>query len=384
MKVICFIDSLNGGGAQRQLTNVAIGLKHRGFEILFVVIYPLYQFRPRLEDAGIEIVCLGGRNPLIRMGLLARLVYSYQPDALLSFLRQPNFLSSIIKLLFFWRRMQVVVSERNNPAASRSFAESLRLRIYSLANAVLFNSESVARAFVARSPSIGPIAHVIYNIVDESFLPLPAVNNAVPVIVVAAHYRPEKNIQAVIKVAAILASEGRRFLIRLCGMNFFVDGQPTEQSAVYLEAVAEVRRLGLDECVELRGFESDPKIIYADADALLLPSLHEGFPNTICEAMTCGKVILCSAVSDLPLWIKFPVNGFLFEPTDLQGLKESIEWLLGLSDEQKRRIGRNNSRLASKLFARDQILNCYAALLGDGQLKETLINPNVAIGVHRK
>ena len=53
MKILCVIDSLGSGGAQRQMVNLARGFKSKGYDVEMLIYYPqLNFFRPEVEKAG--------------------------------------------------------------------------------------------------------------------------------------------------------------------------------------------------------------------------------------------------------------------------------------------------------------------------------------------
>ena len=54
-RILCFIDSLGAGGAQRQLVNLAIGLKKRDYIVSFLVYHVDDFYLPILQENGIEI-----------------------------------------------------------------------------------------------------------------------------------------------------------------------------------------------------------------------------------------------------------------------------------------------------------------------------------------
>ena len=69
---------------------------------------------------------------------------------------------------------------------------------------------------------------------------------------------------------------------------------------------------GLQDRVVLRGHVSDiRREIWADHHVLVMPSLYEGMPLTLVEAMLCGRVALCSDVGGAAELVVDSVNGFL-------------------------------------------------------------------------
>jgi len=77
------------------------------------------------------------------------------------------------------------------------------------------------------------------------------------------------------------------------------------------------------------------------SDVFVLPSLSEGFPNVLLEAMAAGLPIVATNVGGIPEIVTDGENGFLTESKNSKQLAEKI--LLLLKDESlRRRISENN------------------------------------------
>lgn len=64
------------------------------------------------------------------------------------------------------------------------------------------------------------------------------------------------------------------------------------------------------------------------ADVFVLPSLYEGLPHALLEAMVLGVPIVATKIGGIPELIEDGRDGLLFEPQDLSGLEESINRIL--------------------------------------------------------
>jgi glycosyltransferase involved in cell wall biosynthesis len=73
---------------------------------------------------------------------------------------------------------------------------------------------------------------------------------------------------------------------------------------------------GLDEKVQFHGFRRDVLAWIANLDALLMPSLHEGLPYTLLEAMSLGTPVLAAQVGGLAEVLRDGETGLLFPPRD--------------------------------------------------------------------
>jgi glycosyltransferase involved in cell wall biosynthesis len=91
--------------------------------------------------------------------------------------------------------------------------------------------------------------------------------------------------------------------------------------------------------------------LYAAMDIFVLPSLNEGMPMTILEAMAAGCAIAASRVGAIPELIRDGESGRLFAPADRSGLATALIDLL--EDEAvRKRIG---------AAARDRVCRDYSS-----------------------
>ena len=102
-----------------------------------------------------------------------------------------------------------------------------------------------------------------------------------------------------------------------------------------------LRKIKLPSNVKLVGplFGKDLIRIYNEALVFVLPSLNEGFGLTILEAMASG----CSIVSTVDLG----QEGFIVKPKDVNGLIESISWLIE-NRKEAIRIGKKNREIVKE------------------------------------
>lgn len=102
------------------------------------------------------------------------------------------------------------------------------------------------------------------------------------------------------------------------------------------EAETIVRKEGLEKKVTLIPFRQDVPDILAAADIYLLPSLWEGLPIGLLEAMAMGKTIIASNVDGTKEIIEHTQNGFLVNPNNLiPELIQAIQQLSGNPDQRQ-------------------------------------------------
>jgi glycosyltransferase involved in cell wall biosynthesis len=99
---------------------------------------------------------------------------------------------------------------------------------------------------------------------------------------------------------------------------------------------------------------------YSGADCTVLPSLAEGFPKVIIEAMACGCPVITTNVSGNPE-IVTEKTGFLVEPKNSAKLKEAIVEIMQNPVEAKKRA-RNAAEIAAEKFTWRNSAEKYASL----------------------
>ena len=119
------------------------------------------------------------------------------------------------------------------------------------------------------------------------------------------------------------------------------------------ELETQVSELGLQENFRFLGFRKDVKELLFAFDVFVLPSLFEGLPNVILEAMASGRPIVATAVDGTPELIEHNETGLLVPPKSPQAMQEEILNLLEMEDKGKG-LGQNAKQMAKQKFSFDQ------------------------------
>jgi len=161
--------------------------------------------------------------------------------------------------------------------------------------------------------------------------------------------------------------KGHRFLLE--AMALLSQRHPNLHLAIVgrgeLAAALEqqARDLGLDRRVHLLGLRSDVPNVLAAADLFVLPSLSEGLPLALLEAMFAGRPIVASAVGEVPVALASGAAGLLVEPGNPEGLAMGIRRLLENPDEAES-LGKSAQARAVAEYDVVRMVNRYAELYG--------------------
>ena len=352
-KILLLIEDLSSGGAERQMTYLAVGLKKAGCQVRLLTFYdrPIF-YRSQLDAAFISVEYLPeGRNPWRRVWVIRHIVKNYCPDLTVAYLDGTCMAACLAKLL---RSFRLVVSERNT-TQHLSLRERVKFLLYGMADAVVPNSYSQARFIKQHFPWLSNKVHVITNMVDtDHFSPLPDQTRGSETlhVITAARIMPQKNILRYLDAIALIKQQGLNIHFDWYGASLAGDS--------YAEQVQQkVQDLQLEDIITFHAPSSDIVTCYQQADIFCLPSLYEGFPNVLCEAMACGLPVVCSRVCDNPDIVEEGVNGYLFDPLDAHDIADKVLLATKLSAQQYDTMSKNNRHKIENLCSEEVFIQKY-------------------------
>jgi len=127
------------------------------------------------------------------------------------------------------------------------------------------------------------------------------------------------------------------------------------------ELAARAAALGIGDRVHFTGWRPDAAAVMAASDVFVLPSLWEGMPNALMEAMALGRCAVASAVEGSDELIDDGVTGLLVPAGAVAPLAERIA--LALADTDRRRqLGRAARRRIAERFTIERAVTAYDAL----------------------
>lgn len=141
-----------------------------------------------------------------------------------------------------------------------------------------------------------------------------------------------------------------------------------ENAAYARELKAQAGRLGLDGRVSFVDELSQRELAeyVSSCIALVLPSLSEGLPRVVFEAMACGTPVIASNVSGIPEIVEDGTTGFLVSPGDIHTLAQRLLWLL-THPEEARTMGERARIFARGFFSTEAYTENYAYLFSEAE-----------------
>ena len=357
------VDSLEVGGAERHVVDLAVALSRREYEVTVAcsVAGDLYK---SLEEANVTVRSLLDQLVKRRVSAayaraLRRLAKDERFDLVHAHVYASAAAAAIATLgtgvpLVITEHTEAVWRDRGARLVTRWFCRR--------ASRVIAVSDAVKRRLVKQDDIPPGKIVVLPNAVPanpDSGSGTPPLRDELrdrPLVGVLARLQPEKGVATFLKAGAHVAKVVPQ-------ASFIVVGD----GPLRTELEVLVRRLCMEQNVRFLGFRSDPRALIELLEVLVVPSLTEGAPLVVLEAMAAGVPIVASAVGGIPDQIRHEDEGLLVPPGDPEALGDAVLKLLrdpGLA----RRMGASGCRKSASVFSHATMVarteEVYRAALG--------------------
>ncbi len=353
-RVLLITENLGSGGAERQLCGLAIMLKERGY-IVRVVTYVHKQFyEPMLREAGVDYHFADGAfDKRHRFPVLLKELKDFKPDVIISFLPSVNISMCILRLAY---HCPLIVSERNY-TLNWNLKTKLQYNLYRAAKYVVPNSQAEAENISTHCKWLASKTIPIPNFTDtELFSPSETkpINDIFSILCVG-RMTPQKNILKFIEAVAQTRDHGFKFKVTWVGSH---------KDSEYVDKVKVlISKYNLNDIIGLLDQTTDIANIYRQADAFCLPSIFEGYPNVLCEAMASGLPVICSNIQEMPRIVTEGKNGYLFNPYSVDDIASAIEKLINTPKVKLERMSILNRDKISTNNSMDAFTDKYIKIL---------------------
>jgi glycosyltransferase involved in cell wall biosynthesis len=369
IKVLHIVPMLSPGGAERVAVHIVRGLNPQRYEAAVV------SFSGRLgcdldrllEEAGIEVRYLGKR-PGFDYCIYHRVtdaLRKYRPHIVHTHLQVLRY--ALFPFMFSLQGASLVHTVHN--LAEREVEPKGRLvQRFAFKHGVvpIAVAEEVARS-VERLYGIQP-CRVISNCIPTDGYAYPRTPRGVwraregfrsedILFVCVARFVPQKNHALLLKAFA----EGPAF-------NPHAHLVLVGEGALREQLEQQAKNLGLAGQVHFLGLRSDIPEVLGAMDVFVLGSDYEGSPLSVIEAMASGLPIVSTAAGGVPDLFESGKEGFIVQPRDVQGLSESMAFLLG-NREARQSMGMAAARRAREKFDVSTMVQAYE------RLYESLVHP---------
>jgi glycosyltransferase involved in cell wall biosynthesis len=329
-RALWLIKGLGPGGAERLLVSAAGHVDRDRFEVEAAYLLPWKDHLvPELEAAGVPTTCLAaGRSWDPRWVRRLRrflqeggfdLVHTHLPYAAIGARAAVRSLRP--------RRPALVYTEHNTWDRYRPATRRANAATFGWNDAAIAVSEGVASS-MGRPGRRWPKVHVVPNGVDLETIRGDALDRDAarkelgippdrPVIGTVGGLTSKKGHRVLVRAARLLADRHPEALVVIVGLP--IDPEPVRR---------EIARAGLDDRVVLAGYVPRAASLMPAFDLFCLPSLFEGMPVSLLEAMSLGLPSVATSVGGVPEVVEDGRDALVVPPGDPTALAQAIGRLL--------------------------------------------------------
>lgn len=341
IKILYVIATLDVGGTERQLVELAKKLDKEKFEPIVCCLTRGGVFKKELDSYGIRVVIIGKKLGYDFSAILKliKIIKKEKPKIVHTFLWTSNTIGRIAAL--FLRVPVIISSERCKVRPFKNLISRITDRFLSLfTDKIIANSESVRLDHIKKE-KIGQNRIIsIPNGIDlERFNPNFQKNNSLRL-----KFGLEERVVSIGAIGRLDVYKGYEcFLMAMPQIfsefkkvKFFIVGDGPLKTK--LQKLA--NDLGVSSNVVFTGYIEDVREIYSILDIMVFTSLSEGLSNVVLEAMAMGKPVIATNIDSNKELIENNETGILVKPSNYLELSQAVLKFVKNTDLRKK-IGQN-------------------------------------------
>ena len=336
--IVFFISSLGGGGAEGVCVSLANAMAKRGWQVNLLVLNLNNALHQTTLDPLVNLVSLNVQHTRNAIFPLKRYIRNNKPDKFLVFNYE---LAVLLVLLRGWLNSDYKIIARNiNSLRSKQqqvqslwrkcIVYPLIHRLYYKVDFVINQCCAMQEELISLYPQISSKSVVIYNPVNTHILE--AAKNTPSLFIKKGGYllcvgrlEKQKAFHLAIEGFAILAEDFPTLKLKILGEGRL-------ENELKLLAV----NLNIQDRVDFVGYQKNMIPFYQNANATVLTSLYEGFPNVLVESITLGTPVIAFDCQSGPgEIIEEGVNGCLVKSRDIHALATAIKTILTTPPSQE-------------------------------------------------
>lgn len=338
-KILCLSDGLMQGGAERQLIGLAHLLKDKGYDVTLACYTRGIFYENLIQRYSLKFVQLSPKHSIwSKLSEVHNLIKVHRYDWVIAYKDGATMISCILKMIGC--KYRLIVSERNT-TQTMNRRERLKFWLYKYADAIVPNSHAQEKFILSNYPEYKKKVIPITNFTDtDTFIPIDKKEASKSfTLLTVGRVAIQKNVLNYLKAIKTIHDKGYRVMVKWIG------DISVGQENYYNQCISFVEQNHMHDYFYFEAAKPNIKNDYDKCDVFCLPSNYEGFPNVVCEAMACGKPVICSNVCDNPYIVEDGINGYLFDPSNVDDIMSKIELFLNLPESEKTAMCKNSRKI---------------------------------------
>ena len=315
-KIVFILAALVSGGAERQLIYLIKNLNKKHYDPQ-IISFSKGVWEDRFLELEIPIKIIENpKSRLIKMFKLIKFLRSEKFEIVHNYGHTANLLGRMASIIA--GIPIIIASERNSPAYTKSkivvFIEKI---LAFFTDALISNSLHGAKFWVDNKLIDKNKAWTVFNGIESSLLSKVEREDNIIRIITIGDLRNQKNHIFMIESIKLLLLKNNNIHLSIVG-----DG-PLRGRIEKL-----IKSNSLNKFITMRGYSKNIRNLLLNSDIYIHTALHEGLPNAVMEAMSCGRPIITTDAPGCRETVEVGLNGLLVPVADSEALKKAMETFL--------------------------------------------------------
>ena len=362
-KIIFGLPSLAVGGIERQLIKQLEIFDREKFEIFLITLFD-YKNIPNLYDkvpADVKIIKIGFKGKLDFAGFfrLYKNLKNIKPDVVVTSMFSANTIFRLFQIFFGYKSF----AREHNIYLEKNWIQKLTDKVLSYRSEKIIAVSKTVAEFASKQAGIKLDKFVvIHNGVEISEIEKFKSNFSKKDLRTKLNIKDEDVVFLNVgrlnkqKQQALLINSFKKVVEQNSNAKLLIVGRGGEKDNLEKK----INDLSLNNNVFLIGYSDSVYNYYRSADAFVLSSKYEGFPNVAIEAMTFGLPLISTKVPGVDEFLIDGKNGFLMEENS-QSISDSMIRFMNLSEAEKNSISEEAEK-TSKEFDINKTVQKYTDL----------------------
>ena len=307
MKILEIITPTNIGGAENYIVNLSKKLIERGHQV-YIITGNNEEFKGMLGNNNLsyDIINAGFKFDFFSILKIVKLIKKYNIEIIHTNLSKANF-------------MGAAASSITGVKTIATAHGINKKKQYNLSNNVICVSKAVYLNLKSQNFPEEKL-HIIYNGVDtdkfnpDNYQKKDIINEGIISIGMVSRLSREKGVDIFLDSADLILQKTKN-------VRFFIAGTGNLKDALKEQAL----KLNIDDYVYFIGFiDKNLAVFFHELDILVFPSLKEGLPLSLIEAMSMEKAVIVSKAGGMPEVVEEGKNGYIVDIGDAIAIKDKV------------------------------------------------------------
>lgn len=353
------------------LTNSDSGLFHFRKELLECLVQKGYQvlisvpegaFKAQIEKLG--CTCLPvkmdrhGMNPFRDAGLFLRyggLMRKYRPELVLTYTIKPNLYGALQAGLHHVPCIMNITG-LGMALQKEGLLQKVLLGFYRFsmkkAACVFFQNEQNLN-FMKEKKCTASLVRLIpgsgVNLEEYKALPYPAKDGQIRILNITRIMK-DKGIEEFLAAAENIKKRYPEVIFEIVG------DYESDSRAFYELRIEELQKKDI---IKYYGYQKDVKPFIRKSHLVVNPTYHEGMSNVLLEAAASGRPVAATDIPGCREIFEAQKGGLLFCPQNVNSLMDALELFLGMTHDERRKMGQEAREYVATHFDRKKVIDAY-------------------------